>query len=86
MAINYELQDGVATFTIDNGRLNLLTMAMHEELHNYYLQFLHDDSAKVGVLAGAGENFCAGDDLREVEVCVASGPGQKGCAVWRAGD
>jgi len=25
-----------------------------------------------------------GDDLREVEVCVASGPGQKGCARWVA--
>ena len=24
----------------------------------------------------------AGDDLREVELCVASGPGQKGCASW----
>ncbi len=25
----------------------------------------------------------AGDDLREVELCVASGPGQRGCATWR---
>lgn len=25
-----------------------------------------------------------GEDLREVELCVASGPGQKGCALWRA--
>ncbi|HEY7776385.1 MAG TPA: 6-carboxytetrahydropterin synthase [Kineobactrum sp.] len=24
-----------------------------------------------------------GDDLREIELCVASGPGQKGCASWR---
>ena len=24
----------------------------------------------------------AGDDLREVQLCVASGPGQKGCATW----
>lgn len=24
-----------------------------------------------------------GDDLREIELCVASGPGQKGCALWR---
>jgi 6-pyruvoyltetrahydropterin/6-carboxytetrahydropterin synthase len=26
----------------------------------------------------------AGDELREIELCVASGPGQKGCANWRA--
>ena len=25
-----------------------------------------------------------GDDLREIELCVASGPGQKGCTVWQA--
>ena len=25
----------------------------------------------------------AGDDLREVQLCVASGPGQRGCATWR---
>ncbi|MDO8862196.1 6-carboxytetrahydropterin synthase [Haliea sp. E1-2-M8] len=25
----------------------------------------------------------ANDDLREIELCVASGPGQRGCASWR---
>jgi 6-pyruvoyltetrahydropterin/6-carboxytetrahydropterin synthase len=24
-----------------------------------------------------------GDDLREVQLCVASGPGQRGCTTWR---
>lgn len=72
MTVDYTLKDGVATFTIDNGRLNLFTMAMHEQLHNYYLQFLHDDNAKVGVLVGAGENFCAGDDLRESDTPIKS--------------
>ena len=27
----------------------------------------------------------AGDDLRVIELCVASGPGQKGCSIWQAG-
>tara|TARA_R110002110_G_scaffold415561_2_gene651012 strand:- start:248361 stop:248840 length:480 start_codon:yes stop_codon:yes gene_type:complete len=26
----------------------------------------------------------AGEDLREVELCIASGPGQKGCSIWSA--
>ena len=26
----------------------------------------------------------AGEDLREVELCVASGPGQRACATWRS--
>mgnify|MGYP001587994017 CR=1 FL=1 len=41
-----------------------------EELSHYLLKRLLKDSA--------------GDDLREVQVCVASGPGQKGCATWLA--
>ncbi|MFT6123397.1 MAG: enoyl-CoA hydratase/carnithine racemase [Oleiphilaceae bacterium] len=65
MPIHYDTQDGVATFTIDNGRLNLFTMAMHESFHRYYLQFMHDDSIKVGVITGHGNNFCAGADLNE---------------------
>ncbi|MEZ5504146.1 MAG: hypothetical protein R3E50_16365 [Halioglobus sp.] len=40
-----------------------------EEFSRYLLQQLLADSA--------------GDDLREIELCVASGPGQKGCASWR---
>jgi len=39
-----------------------------EEFSRYLLQRLLEMSA--------------GEDLREVELCVASGPGQKGCAMW----
>lgn len=42
-----------------------------EEFSHYLLQALVKD--------------CAGEDLREIELCVASGPGQKGCAIWRHG-
>jgi 6-pyruvoyltetrahydropterin/6-carboxytetrahydropterin synthase len=41
-----------------------------EEFSHYLLQRLVADSS--------------GEDLREIELCVASGPGQKGCAIWRA--
>ena len=40
-----------------------------EEFSRYLLQLLLNDSAR--------------DDLREIELCVASGPGQKGCASWQ---
>ena len=39
-----------------------------EEFSRYLLQRLLEASG--------------GDDLREIELCVASGPGQKGCATW----
>lgn len=34
-------------------------------------------------LLGRLLELSAGEGLREVELCVASGPGQKGCAAWR---
>lgn len=70
MSIHYETHDGIATFTLDNGRLNLFTMAMHEAFHHHYLAFMHDDSIKVGIIVGQGDNFCAGDDLNESDTEV----------------
>ena len=49
-----------------------ITNVTVEELSYYLLQQLLLDSA--------------GEDLREIELCVASGPGQKGCAIWRSSD
>jgi 6-pyruvoyltetrahydropterin/6-carboxytetrahydropterin synthase len=40
-----------------------------EELSRYLLQLLVKDSA--------------GEDLHEIELCVASGPGQRACSNWR---
>ncbi len=37
-------------------------------------------------LLGKLVDLSAGEDLREIELCVASGPGQKGCATWCADD
>ncbi len=34
-------------------------------------------------LLGKLLSLSEGEDLREVDLCVASGPGQKGCASWR---
>jgi len=49
-----------------------ITNVTVEELSYYLLQQLLLDSV--------------GEDLREIELCVASGPGQKGCAIWHSSD
>lgn len=72
MQVKYELIDNVAVFTIENGRLNIFTMAMHEQLYRSYLKFLDDDNAKVAVITGAGSNFSAGDDLKESDTDIKS--------------
>ena len=59
------------------------------------MQFLKADTLVLPILNATVEEFShyllgklmaasAGDDLREVELCVASGPGQRGCALWRS--
>lgn len=72
MTIHFENNNGVATFTIDNGRLNLFTIDMHETFYRYYLQFLNDDSLKVGIITGTGDNFSAGADLNESDTPLKS--------------
>jgi enoyl-CoA hydratase/carnithine racemase len=72
MTVHYHLENGVATFTLENERLNLLTMGMHEQFHHYFLEFLEDDEARVGILTGAGDNFSAGDNLNESDTEVKS--------------
>ena len=47
-----------------------ITNATVEEFSHYLLQQLLEASS--------------GEDLREIELCVASGPGQNGCALCRA--
>jgi enoyl-CoA hydratase/carnithine racemase len=66
MTVNYRAESGVGVFTIENGRMNVFSMDMHETFYHLYLQFLADDSVTVGVLTGAGENFSAGDDLKDI--------------------
>ncbi|MEH6610416.1 MAG: 6-carboxytetrahydropterin synthase [Halioglobus sp.] len=61
------------------------------------MRFLRSDTLVLPIVNATVEEFSfyllsqlqaasEGEDLREIEVCVASGPGQKGCAIWRATD
>ncbi len=61
------------------------------------MRFLRSDTLVLPIVNATVEEFSfyllsqlqaasEGEDLREIEVCVASGPGQKGCAIWRAAD
>lgn len=66
MTIHYETHDEVGVFTIDNDRLNLITVEMHKQLCMRLYDFLYDDCIKVGILIGANDKcFSAGDDLKE---------------------
>ncbi|WP_300302709.1 enoyl-CoA hydratase/isomerase family protein [Ferrovibrio sp.] len=65
MPITYSKDGAIATFTIDNGKVNVFTPAMHRELYEALVDFGRDPDIRVGILAGsAGKSFCAGDDIR----------------------
>jgi 2-(1,2-epoxy-1,2-dihydrophenyl)acetyl-CoA isomerase len=65
--ILYELNDGVATITLNRPQsYNAFTAAMHAELMAALKRAERDDAARCVVLTGAGKAFCSGQDLREL--------------------
>ena len=65
MSLHYVKDGPVATFTIDNGKVNIFTPAMHKALFDALTDFNRDPAIRVGIMAGAaGKSFCAGDDIK----------------------
>src|SRR3954469_2573001 len=62
-----ETKDGIVTLTMNRGeRLNPLSTAMLGALQSELDRLKDDRETKVVILAGAGNHFCAGHDLREM--------------------
>ena len=67
MTVRYEADGAVAIVTIDRPRVrNAVDASTAEELVECFHRFDADDSLSVAVLTGAGDNFCAGFDLKAV--------------------
>lgn len=64
MSATYELIDGVAVITMDDGKANAVSIAMQNEI-NAALDRADADGAPV-VLAGRPGMFCAGFDLKTI--------------------
>jgi enoyl-CoA hydratase len=72
--VQLEVRDGVAVLTVDNPPLNLLTMAVREQLARHADQLRDDPDCRAVVILGAGERaFSAGSDVGEFPVDVAAG-------------
>ncbi len=73
--VRCEIRDGIATLTLDNPPLNLVTLELTRQLARRLDALAQDDAARVVVLTGAGERaFCAGSDITEFARMM--GPGQ----------
>src|SRR5258706_490593 len=65
--VRYEVDGAIAVVTINRpGARNAVNSATAEELVACFKRFDADDSLSVAILTGAGGNFCAGFDLKEV--------------------
>lgn len=65
MSVVYEKDGSIATFTLDNGKVNVLTPEMHKQLFDALKDFVADPNLRAGILTGSpGRSFCAGDDIK----------------------
>lgn len=63
--VRVEASQAVATVSIDNPPLNLLTLAMVDELSRIVADLEKDDGVRSLVVVGAGTHFSGGMDMRE---------------------
>src|SRR5918911_2821535 len=69
-----EVQNGVATITLNNPPLNLVTLELTRQLTETLDRLAADPNARVLVLTGAGERaFCAGSDISEFPSMMGRG-------------
>lgn len=63
--VRYEVADGIALLTLDRPeQRNAVNAALAADLRAVLAQFEADDTARVGILTGAGRVFSAGMDLK----------------------
>ncbi len=73
--IHFTMTERVATITLNRpDRLNAWTSRMSAEVRNAMFQAAEDEMVRVIVLTGAGQAFCAGADMEELQTAVKQGP------------
>ncbi len=72
--ILHDIRDGVATVTLNNPPLNLVTLELTRALNQTLDALARDDAVRVLVLTGAGNRaFCAGSNISEFPTMMDAG-------------
>lgn len=85
-----DTKDQVTTITFNRPeRRNAMSPRLHMEMVDALTMLENDDNCRVLVLTGAGESFCAGQDLKEYFYDIDSDPvarakARKAAETWRS--
>lgn len=61
-----ENDNGIFTVTLNRPeKRNAMSPALHEKMHAVLSELKYNDECRVLIITGAGESFCAGQDLKE---------------------
>lgn len=72
--ILYDVHSGIATITLNNPPMNVVTLDMMPALDRALDAVEHDPRVRVIILTGAGDRaFCAGSDVGEFDAFMAPG-------------
>jgi trans-feruloyl-CoA hydratase/vanillin synthase len=80
MAANYETllvtrESGITTIAFNRPeKRNAMSPQLHEEMFDLLTELRYDTETRVVVLTGVGENFCAGQDLKQYSLDMDSKP------------
>ena len=75
--VTFTVEEGVATVTLSNPPANLLSTPLMTELEQVLDELAADPAAKVIVFTGAGANFVAGADVREIAGITTKAKGEE---------
>jgi trans-feruloyl-CoA hydratase/vanillin synthase len=68
-------QDGITTIAFNRPeKRNAMSPQLHREMYQLLNELRYDKETRVIVLTGTGENFCAGQDLKQYGLEMASQP------------
>jgi trans-feruloyl-CoA hydratase/vanillin synthase len=82
MATNYETllltkADGITRITLNRPeKRNAMSPQLHREMFDLLTELRYDKATRAIVLTGAGENFCAGQDLKQYALELENQPEQ----------
>lgn len=63
----YEVANGIATITLNRPEvMNALTFNIYAQLRDLFESLRSDNSVRVVILTGAGDQFCSGGDVHEI--------------------